>query len=220
MNLWRSKHVWGLSAGVLAAPLALLAQGTPIPLKPGLWEMQVNMGSPGGSSGAPAGMPALPPDAEAKIAALPPAQQAQVRAAMAGAYGGGAGAGKPAPMTTQACLTANTTMDSLLSRSQQGGMQCTYSNKVQTAHGASFDMSCTGPMGKAQGHTEFKMPDDEHMSSTIHLTMTGNGQAGSAQSGSGQGAPMTMTRDMSSTGKFVKADCGDVKPVGPPAGPK
>ena len=88
-------------------------------------------------------------------------------------------------------------------------MQCTYSNKVQTARGASFDMSCTGPMGKAQGHAEYKMPDDEHVTSTVHISMAGNAQ----------GTPMNMSRDISSTGKFVKADCGDVKPFGTPAAP-
>jgi hypothetical protein len=170
--------------------------------------MQVNTGSPGAAAAAPAA-PALPPDVEARIAAMPPAQQAQVRAAMA-ARGGGAPAARPAGgITTQACLTPNTTMESLLSRSQQAGMQCTYSNKVQTATGASFDISCTGAIGNAQGHAVYKMPDDEHMSSTMHISIVA----------SAQGTPMNMTRDIASTGRFVKADCGDVKPFGAPAAP-
>jgi Protein of unknown function (DUF3617) len=223
MNLCKRKSVWGLSAAVLAMPFALHAQGTPLPGKPGLWEMQVNTGGPTGApstpAGAPAGTPTLPPEAEARIAALPPAQQAQVRAAMAGAYGGGAGAaGAPKTgggMTTQACLAPNSTMDSLLSRSQQVGMQCTYSNKVQNAHDASFDISCTGAMGKATGHAAFKWADDEHISSTMHMSITPNAQGSNAQ-----GMPTNMTRDISTTGKFVKADCGDVKPYTPPTAPK
>jgi hypothetical protein len=193
---------------MLVAPLALHAQGTPIPLKPGLWEIQANTGSPGGAAAAPTA-PALPPEVEARIAAMPPAQQAQVRAAMA-ARGGGAPAARTAGgIATQACLTPNTTLESLLSRSQQAGMQCSYSNKVQTATGASFDISCTGAIGNAQGHAVYKMPDDEHMSSTMHLSIAATMQ----------GQPMNMTRDISSTGKFVKADCGDVKPAALPTAP-
>jgi hypothetical protein len=201
--------VWGLSLAMLAAPLALHAQGTPIPLKPGLWEIQANTGSPGAGAVAAPAAPALPPEVEARIAAMPPAQQAQVRAAMAGRSGAAPAARTAGGITTQACLTPNTTIESLMSRSQQAGMQCSYSNKVQTPTGASFDISCTGAIGNAQGHAVYKMPDDEHMSSTMHLSIVA----------SAQGTPMNMTRDISSTGKFVKADCGDVKPFGASAAP-
>ena len=85
-----------------------------------------------------------------------------------------------------------------------GGMQCSFTNRVQTAQGASYDISCTGPMGSAQGHTSYHATDDEHFSSTIHLTVNGKSQ----------GQSMTMTRDMSTTGTYVSADCGDVKPMG------
>jgi hypothetical protein len=191
-------------AAVVASPIALCAQSGKLPVKPGLWEMQTNSGAGGGAS-APA-MPALPPEAEAKIAALPPAQQAQVRAAMSGAMGGGAA--KPAGVTTQACILADTSMDSLLNQAQQrsssGGMQCSFTNRVQNAQGASYDMSCTGPMGSAQGHTSYHAIDDEHFSSTTHMTINGKSQ----------GQSMTMTRDATTTGKYVGSDCGDVKPVG------
>jgi hypothetical protein len=149
-------------------------------------------------------MPALPPDAEAKIAALPPEAQAQVRAAMAGAAGGGA---RPAGMTTQVCIAPNTNMDSLLNQAQQrssAAMQCSFTNRVQTAQGASYDISCIGPMGSAQGHSSYHVADDEHFSSTTHMTINGKSQ----------GQTMTMTRDLSTTGSYVSADCGDVKPMG------
>jgi hypothetical protein len=206
MNIWKkgmSGLLWGLAVALVVgiAPLRLAAQSA-LPVKPGLWQMQTGSGA-GSGGGAPA-MPALPPEAEARIAALPPAQQAQVRAAMAGAGGGGA---KPAGMTTQVCIAPNTNMDSLLNQAQQrssGGMQCSFTNRVQTAQGASYDISCTGPMGSAQGHTSYHATDDEHFSSTIHLTVNGKSQ----------GQSMTMTRDMSTTGTYVSADCGDVKPMG------
>ena len=206
MKVWKiglSGLLWCLAVAFAAviAPLRSQAQSA-LPVKPGLWQMQTGSGA-GSGGGAPA-MPALPPDAEAKIAALPPAQQAQVRAAMAGAMGGGA---RPAGMTTQVCIAPNTNMDSLLNQAQQrssSAMQCSFTNRVQTSQGASYDMSCTGTMGSAQGHTSYHVADDEHFSSTTHLTINGKSQ----------GQTMTMTRDLSTTGSYVSADCGDVKPMG------
>jgi hypothetical protein len=209
-KFWAGHEGWNGFRGlcvavvVVVSPIALCAQSGKLPVKPGLWEMQTSSGAGGGAS-APT-MPALPPEAEAKIAALPPAQQAQVRAAMAGAMGGGAA--RQAPITTQACFAADTNMDNLLNQAQQrssgGGMQCSFTNRVQTAQGASYDMSCAGPMGSAQGHTSYHVIDDEHFTSTTHLTI--NGKA--------QGQTMTMSRDATTTAKYVGADCGDVKPVG------
>jgi hypothetical protein len=178
-----------------AAALVSAAQNSPLPVKPGLWEMSVTTARISG----------LPPEAEARIAALPPAQQAQVRAMMSGR---GPGGGKPIVSTTKACLTGQTSLDSLLNQTQQSsGMQCSFTNRQQTAKGASFDISCTGQMGTAKGHSEFHAIDDEHMSGSTHLTMTG----------SANGTATSMTMDTTSTGKFVAADCGAVKPFSPPA---
>lgn len=188
MNVWmrRANIVFFLSAAALAAH----AQGTPIPVKPGLWDLQVSV----------ARATVLPPEAEARIAALPPDQQAQVRAMMSAGAGG-----KPIVTTKQVCFAARATMDSLMNQAQQAsGMQCTITNRVQTARGGSYDMSCTGPMGSAKGHNEFRLVDEEHMGNTMHMTVTG----------SAQGRSMNSTLDSTTTGKFVKADCGDVKPVG------
>ncbi len=178
---------------LLAAPASLHAQGAPIPVKPGLWETQMSVTH----------VMALPPEAEAKIAALPAAQQAQVRSMM----GGGAGSA-PTVTTKQVCMTGQSSMDSMLNRAQQSpGMQCTFSNRVQTATGASFDMTCTGATGSATGHTQFRLIDSDHVSSTSHMTVTG----------SSQGHTMNSTIDSTSTAKFVNADCGDVKPFTAPA---
>lgn len=196
MRVWAHTKLSGLAVAVVlsTSPCSLHAQSQPLPGKPGLWEIQVST----------ARVTALPPEAEARIAAMPPAQQAQVRAMMSGGMGGGS---KPVAITRQACLTPQTSMDSLLDPSRQSpGMQCTFTNRVQTARNASFDLSCTGQTGSAQGHAEYHFLDLEHMSSTIHMTITG----------SAQGHTSTSTVDTTSTGKFLNADCGDVKPFGPP----
>jgi len=181
---------------LFAGSLGAYAQSAPIPVKPGLWETQVSMTR----------VTTLPPDAEAKIAALPPAQQAQVRSMM-----GGAGGSTPTVMTRQVCVAPQTTLDSMLSRAQQTpGSQCSVSNREQTATGASFDITCTMQMGSAKGHTEIRILDDDHASSTVHMTMTGTSE----------GKTMNSTMDSTTTAKFVAADCGNVKPYTPPAAAK
>ena len=186
---------WGLSCLLvgLAAPVALHGQSAPIPVKPGLWETEVSITH----------VTALPSEVEARIAAMPPAQQTQVRTMM------GADA-KPVVTTTQVCY-AQASMDSLLSQAQQSSrMQCSFTNRVQTAQGASFDLSCAGEVGTATGHVEYHWIDDQHAISTSHMTVAG----------SSRGMTVNSTVDTTTKGKFVKADCGDVKPFDPPAGAK
>jgi len=178
------------SVFLLASAPLLCAQQNP--MKAGLWETTVTINR----------VMALPPEAEARIAAMPPAQQAQVRAMM-----GGAGGGQPMVTTRQECVAPQTTMDSMLNRAQQSsGMTCTLTNKTQTANGASFDISCTGAMGAAKGHTEFRRVDDDHVTSSSHMTVTATSH----------GTTNNMTIDAATTAKFVGADCGDVKPFTPP----
>src|SRR3569623_1869417 len=81
-------------------------------IKAGLWETEISVTT---------NMP-LPPEAEARIAALPPEQQAMIRARMSG--------GKATTSTNRSCVPPNTTVDSLLNQQTQrnGSMKCTVSN--------------------------------------------------------------------------------------------
>lgn len=199
MTVWMRTEFSGIGviAVLLVAGIGALAQSAPLPVKPGLWEMQTSSNGPGQAA------PTLPPDAEAKIAALPPAQQAQVRAMMSGA---GGGAARPAVAPRKVCLAGQPNLDSILNQSQRSsGMQCTFTNRAQTARGVSFDTSCTSAQGNAQGHTEFHMVDDEHVSGSTHMTITG----------SANGHAFNSTVDSTTSGKFLTADCGDVKPFTP-----
>ena len=40
-----------------------------------------------------------------------------------------------------------------------GGTRCTISNRVQTAHGLSYDSACTGATLSSKGHADFKLSD-------------------------------------------------------------
>jgi hypothetical protein len=161
-------------------------------MKPGLWETQVSSTQ----------VTELPPEVEARLSAMPAAQQAQVRSMM-----GGAGAA-PVVTTRQVCIAPQTSLDTVLNRAQQTpGMQCSFSNRTQTASAASFDIDCTGQAGSAKGHTDLHLTDDDRVNSTSHILVTATSQ----------GHTMTSTIDTSTTAKFISADCGDVKPFSVPA---
>jgi hypothetical protein len=178
-----------IAFAIFAAPFSLHAQSAPIPIKPGLWESQISSTN----------TMSLPPEVEAKIAAMPAAQQAQVRSMMGASSGGSA----PVITTTKSCIAAQTTMDALLNQQQnRPGVKCTFTNRVQTADGASFDTSCTTQQGTATGHSTFHNTDDEHVTGTTHMTldMASNGRT------------MHSTIDSTYATKYLGADCGDVKP--------
>jgi len=179
-------HAGSVLLIVFAAAVAR-GQSMSDPIKPGLWETQVTSSV----------QMTLPPEVEAKIAAMPAAQQAQMRSMM-----GGMGA-KPTSATNRSCVAQTTSVSDLLNQAEQkAGMKCSFTNRQQTASGVSFDMSCTSAQGTASGHMQFTMADSEHGSGTTHMTVsaTANGRA------------MSMTMDGTSTYKYVGADCGDVKP--------
>lgn len=158
-------------------------------IKAGLWETEISVTT----------NMTLPPEAEARIAALPPEQQAMIRARMSG--------GKPTTSTNRSCVPPNTTVDSLLNQQTQrnGSMKCTVSNRSVSASGGSFDTTCTGEGSTATAHVEFTRSDDEHATGKMHMTMnsTRNGRT------------INGSSDSIVKYKYIGADCGDVKPMGP-----
>ena len=177
---------------IVVSTVGAHAQTTSAPIKQGLWQTQMTMSM----------QMALPPDVEAKIAAMPAAQQAQMRSMM-----GGPGA-KPTTSTVKSCVASTMTPSDLLNQAQQkGGMTCKFTNQQVTASAISFDISCTTTQGTASGHAQFTMADSEHRTGTTHMTvaMSANGQS------------MNATMDGTSTYTYLGADCGDVKPDSPVA---
>jgi hypothetical protein len=157
-----------------------------IPVKQGLWETQITSTN----------QVSLPPDVEAKIAAMPAAQQAMIRQNLGGAA-------KPNISATKSCIASTVTMDQFLNQQQQNTqMKCTFTNRQLTATGASFDTSCTMQQGTATGHSQFTFVDDEHVTGQTHVTVNMTTKGGSAQS----------TLDSTMSMKYLGADCGAVKP--------
>jgi len=183
--------------GIALAVSALLFTATNLvaqspSIKPGLWETEISVTT----------NMTLPPEAEARIAALPPEQQAMIRSRMSG--------GKPTMSTNKSCVAPNTTIDSLLNQQTQrnGAMQCTVSNRSIAASGGTFDTTCIGEGSTATAHVEFTRVDDEHATGNMHMTMnsTRNGRS------------MSGSSDSTLKYKYIGADCGDVKPMGASAG--
>ena len=191
-SFWRLRHAGGVVLlGV--STFAAQAQTTASPIKQGLWQTQVTSTM----------QMTLPPDLQAKIAAMPAAQQAQMQSMMGG------GMAKPNSSTVKSCVASTMTPSDLLNQAQQkAGMKCAFSNQQVTASAVSFDISCTSTQGTASGHAQFTMADSEHGAGTTHMTVnaTANGRS------------MNMTMDGTSTYTYLGADCGDVKPNSPVVG--
>ena len=177
---------------IVVSTVGAHAQTTLAPIKQGLWQTQMTMSM----------QVTLPPDVEAKIAAMPAAQQAQMQSMMGGS------AAKPTSSTVKSCVASTMTPTDLLNQAQQkGGMSCKFTNQQVTASSVSFDISCTTTQGTASGHVQFTMADSEHGTGTTHVTvaMSANGHS------------MNATMDGTSTYTYLGADCGDVKPDSPVA---
>jgi hypothetical protein len=189
LSFWRGRHAGGIVLIVLST-MAAQAQSTSAPIKQGLWQTQVTSSV----------QMTLPPELQAKIAAMPAAQQAQMQSMMGGS------AAKPTSSTVKSCVASTMTPTDLLNQAQQkAGMKCTFTNQQVTASAMSFDISCTTTQGTASGHAQFTMADSEHGSGTTHMTVTANAN----------GRSMNMSMDGTSTYTYLGADCGDVKPNSP-----
>jgi hypothetical protein len=189
LSFWRP-GLAGSIVLVVVSTMAAQGQGMSAPIKQGLWQTQVSSSV----------QMTLPPDVEAKIEAMPPAQQAQIRSMMAGP------APKASSSTVKSCVASAMTPNDLLNQAQQkSGMTCKFTNQQVTASSVSFDMSCTTEHGSASGHAQFTMTDSDHGTGTTHMTvaMTANGR------------PMNATMDGTSTYSYLGADCGNVKPDAP-----
>ncbi len=135
------------------------------------------------------GRPPIPDDLLAK---MPPEARARMEAATQGR--GGAGGGKS---TNRQCITDRDRSF----RADDERQHCTHKIVSQTPTSMEVAVECAsvGDRG-ASGHGTFKWtaPNPETMKGTVDMTMT-------------QGA-QTMTSHVTIAGRWLGADCGDVKP--------
>jgi hypothetical protein len=110
------------------------------------------------------------------------------------------GTGAPATMTAKSCINPVEWQELVASLSKQRE-GCTINN-VKSAHGYTFNGSCTLPHGATMVITgSLIIQDDQHIVSESHSTTTTNGQK--------------QQMDSHSTSTFLSADCGKIKPGEP-----
>ena len=133
------------------------------------------------------GMPAMPQLTPEQLAKLPPA----ARAAMGGAAGGGQG------ITTKVCQTKESLADARSYGRQDAS--CTSKVTSMTATKVEIHAECTGRI-KSTSDYVMERVDAEHTKMTGVQKMEGD---------------HPMTSKITITGKWLSADCGDVKPYTP-----
>lgn len=179
-----------LLAIVMICPLACWAQEIkPLDVKVGLWESSFTTEL--------SGLPAMPPMSlsEEELAKIPPAQRAQVEAAMKGR----GSMGRPETTTEKQCITRET-----LNRPMYRGSDKTCIAKVVNATSSTqqIHIECSPSGMKAAGDMTLERVDSEHIKGTMHMKTSGGN--------AGRSVDMKMT----TSSKWLSSDCGGVKPLG------
>jgi Protein of unknown function (DUF3617) len=174
-----------LACSLFAASLAF-AQST---TKPGLWEVSSKMSSPTNPH-----MAKQMEEAQKALAAMPAAQRKQMEEMMAKqGVGMSLGSGAAAGATTiKICITPE--MAARPPVEQRQG--CTYKFS-QSGATHNFSFQCTNPPGDGEGKITFTNAD------SYNGTMRVNSMQGGKKE----------TIDMQTSGKFLGANCGRIKPL-------
>lgn len=175
-----------LGALLLIAALPALAQSS----KPGLWEIKQKMGGSAEMDQAMAQM-------QQQMASMPPAQRKQMEDMLA-KQGMSMGAGAGGGISMKVCMTKEMAERNEMPQAQQGDCKSTASPRVGNTQKVSF--TCTQPPSSGEGQITFTSNEAYTMKMVTTTTV--------------KGKPEKMTLDGSA--KWLSADCGAVKPMGPP----
>ena len=181
-----------LAASSVLPCLALavaVAGALPVPpVKPGLWEVRMSvLDADGHEVAAPE---------QAALSRMPPEARARMAEAMKAR-----GLSMPdANGTTKACLTKEL-FDSGAWQQLASDTGCTTNFSAQSATTWKWHTSCTTIKSESDGETVFSNAEGYKTRVTTTLTVTGK----------------TKTTTRMLQGKWLGADCGDIKPLTPPA---
>lgn len=171
----------------LAAGALLAAACLPLSaqtLKPGLWEIHNKMQG-GGAADAMA-------ELQKQMAQMSPQQRKQMEAAMA-AQGVKMAPGAGGGMATQMCFTRE-----MVERNdvpmQEG---CKVTRNARSGNTQSFAFACSSPPSSGEGQVTYEGPEGYSSRMTVKSTAGGRAQA----------------TTMEARGRWLKADCGNVKPM-------
>lgn len=187
-------HPWA-RLGWSSAALALLVMGATLPahaetgfrLQPGLWEQSMTMKTASGQ------MEARMAQVQQQMANMPPAQRKMVEDMMA-KQGVGMGGGNN---TVRVCVSAEQAQRSDLPQMQQG--RCTQEVVERSGGRVRYRFNCPGER-PTSGEGEYTMTSPtEYTGRSTVLTQV-------------KGQPEKV--DMTHAGRWLGADCGNLKPLG------
>ena len=176
-----------VSAAAAALCILALPAGAQT-LKPGLWEINNKMG--GGE------MDQAMADLQKELAQMPPAERKQMEAMMAKQGVRMAAPGAGGGMTVQMCMTRE--MVERNDMPMQDG--CRMTQNTRSGNTMKMAFTCTNPPSSGEGQVTFTSA--EAYTSKMTFRTKENGK--------------TETMTMDAQGKWLKADCGNVKPFTPP----
>jgi hypothetical protein len=171
----------GAAAAALSLAAVVSAQSPLLDVKLGLWEITMKTNM-GGAAAAQ-----MPKMSDEDLAKLPPATRAQIENAMKAASG--------APMTIKQCMTKEKLEKNALGAQQRANQNCTQTVTKNTKTVMEANVVCTNPASTGSVHME--ATSTTSYQGTVHSKSTERGRE------------MEVTMEMS--GKWVGADCGDVK---------
>ena len=97
------------------------------------------------------------------------------------------------------CLTQKTFAEMTVKANSHPGCKVTTQNI--TSHGMVFDISCGERDMQTSVHTVVELLDAQHLRGTVAMKMSYKGKASDTT--------------IKSTGRFIKSDCGNIKPGDP-----
>ncbi len=168
-----------------AAPV--LAQGQILDVRPGLWEMtseRTTSGMP-----APQAIPAIPPEVLAK---MPPAQRAQIEAAMSARSKALSGTN-----VTKVCVTAETLRKGRVLGIEQDP-SCKRTRETRTARLWQLQETCLSGGRQRTLDIDYQAINRETITGSVNVAMSTGAQS--------------MTMKQAVRGRWLGADCGDIKP--------
>ena len=175
----------GATALLCAALPALTAAQT---MKPGLWEITTQVqGAAGGK------MDTAMAEMQKQMANMTPEQRKMIEERM-GKHGMKLGAAPGGGMQMQMCMTKE-----MIERNEVGAQQhgdCTQTRSPRSGNTMKFTFECSKPPSKGEGQVTFNGPESYSMRVNTTTTMQGRSEA----------------MEMQGSGKWLSADCGNVKP--------
>ncbi len=158
-------------------------------MKPGLWEITNKVS--GGQ------MDAQMAEMQQQMASMPPDQRKMFEEMMA-KQGMKVGAGGPGGMSVKICMTKEMVERNEVPSGQQRG-DCRTTTQTRSGNTMKMAFTCTTPPSSGEGQVTFNGSESYNMKMVVHTQV--------------QGKPETLNMDAS--GKFMGAECGDVRPMVP-----